>query len=196
MIRQIIFATILDTRKSELLVSFYEFANDEWKKVLSECKAYGGRNGFSKSKKEGDGKTPIGEYNIVYGFGVESVEKFKIPFISIKNQVWVDDSTSALYNTMQNENVANKWKSSETLNIPCYKYSLVVGYNIDKPIPGKGSAIFIHCLGENKYTDGCIALKESDMYKIMKKIDISYKPRVIIDTKKKIESIQRKMLLK
>lgn len=196
MVKQIIFATILDTMKSELIIDFYEFANNKWQTILKGCKAYGGINGFSEDKKEGDGKTPIGGYDILYGFGIENIEKFKIPFISIKNQVWVDDPDSSYYNTMQDENTRDKWRSAELLNIPCYKYSLVVGYNFYKPIPGKGSAIFIHCLGVNNYTEGCIALQEPDMYKIMKNIDISYNPKIIINTEREIEYIQREVLYK
>jgi len=45
-----------------------------------------------------------------------------------------------------------------------YDVVVVLGYNDDPPVPGKGSAIFLH-LARPGYTptEGCVALGEADM---------------------------------
>lgn len=45
---------------------------------------------------------------------------------------------------------------------PMYNYGMFTDYNAAGEY-GKGSAIFIHCLGPKPYTGGCVALPEEDM---------------------------------
>ncbi len=61
-----------------------------------------------------------------------------------------------------------------------YDLILVLNYNINPIIKNKGSAIFIH-IAKNKYkkTAGCIALKKSDLLKLIK--IIKKKIKVIIN---------------
>ena len=61
-----------------------------------------------------------------------------------------------------------------------YQYCLNISFNADAT-PGKGSAIFLHCLGPTKpYTGGCVAVPEYMMTLIMQRV----KPDcvVVIDT--------------
>ena len=50
---------------------------------------------------------------------------------------------------------------------PQYNYALALDYN-KKCIYLKGSAIFLHCFGNHTYTEGCIAVSEKDMKKILR----------------------------
>ena len=56
--------------------------------------------------------------------------------------------------------------------IPQYNYALVFDYNKEN-IYGKGSAIFLHCLGANPFTLGCIAVSEENMKKILTTADLN-----------------------
>lgn len=175
---------------SRAKLTFCEKKNQTYRIYLNNCNAYGGKGGFTNRKTEGDGKTPIGTYHIISGFGTEQVEKAKIPYVITDNgQVWVDDPESKYYNTMQQGEGKGKWKSAEKLNIPAYKYALVIGYNTNSPVPYGGSAIFVHCMTDNPYTEGCIAIKEKDMHCLISNIDVNKKPIIIIDS---IEKIKRK----
>ena len=51
-----------------------------------------------------------------------------------------------------------------------YDYGLFLDYNRECEL-GRGSAIFMHCLGEKNYTAGCIAVPRSLMKEIIKKIE-------------------------
>ena len=53
------------------------------------------------------------------------------------------------------------------------KYDIVVilDYNLKKPIPYKGSAIFIHLTKNYKSTSGCISLLKKDLLIILKLVN-------------------------
>jgi len=50
-----------------------------------------------------------------------------------------------------------------------YDVVVVLGYNDDPPVPGKGSAIFMHIAREGYTgTAGCIALSLPDLLEVLK----------------------------
>lgn len=187
--KQYVFVSFAHDCDSRAKLTFVEKKDKKYKVYLDNCNVYGGKCGFTDKKTEGDRKTPTGTYPIISGFGTEKIEEVKIPYIITSRHVWVDDPESEHYNTMQCGGGNGKWKSAEKLNIPAYKYALVIGYNIKPAVPYGGSAIFIHCMTDNSYTEGCIALKEKDMYCLISNIDINKNPIIIIDS---IEKIKRK----
>ena len=68
----------------------------------------------------------------------------------------------------------NKRIKHEKLKRKDHKYDLLIPikYNFKKPIPSKGSCIFIHLTKDYKPTAGCVGLKEKDfliMLKLLKK---------------------------
>ena len=52
-----------------------------------------------------------------------------------------------------------------------YDLVIVIDYNLKKPTPFKGSAIFIHLTQNYKPTTGCIALSKNDMLVLLKIIN-------------------------
>ena len=52
-----------------------------------------------------------------------------------------------------------------------YDILLVIDYNLRKPIPFKGSAIFIHLTKNFKSTAGCIALNKKDFLILLKLVN-------------------------
>ena len=130
-----------------------------------------GRGGMNVKESEGDGITPLGTWPIRRGFYREDrIEKPKscISFTPItQNMGWCDAPQDLLYNQL----VELPFKSShETLwrDDPLYDLILVLGYNDDPVISGKGSAIFMHIARQNYTpTAGCIALNQSDLLEII-----------------------------
>lgn len=188
--QQFIFVSYENKKESLAKLSFCEWEKGGWKYYVKDEAAFGGKYGFTKKKKEGDFKTPIGVFQIISGFGTAVTRGLKLPYTIIDRQVWVDDAASGYYNTMQPEDDEKKWKSAERLKIPAYKYALATDYN-KKGIPDKGSAIFIHCRTDKEYTKGCIALPEKTMLAIVEQVDIQKKPVIIIDKKSIIKKWER-----
>ena len=60
------------------------------------------------------------------------------------------------------------------------KYDLLIPikYNFKKPVPSKGSCIFLHLTKDYKPTQGCIALKKKDFMIILKLINKKTKIKI------------------
>lgn len=168
----------------------YFFPNEENKGMLNfpdyniKGSAYIGKNGLTIAKKEGDGKTPIGEFNLGVILGMHSkdeiADKIKSRYIQItKDMYWVDDFKSKHYNKLVDiSKVKKDWTSAEHLiEYPIqYEYLIEIKTN-PKNIPGKGSAIFLHCTN-NRPTAGCIAVNRKIMKKIIETIDEQTKIKI------------------
>ena len=135
-----------------------------------------GKEGVTKNKKEGDKKTPKGNFKIenLY-FRKDRKEKPStlLKCIEIKkNMGWSDDIRFPnKYNKLIK--IEKKIKH-EKLKRKDYKYDFLIPikYNFQKPVTGLGSCIFLHLTKNYKPTAGCIALKEKDfliMLKLVKK---------------------------
>ena len=135
-----------------------------------------GKKGTTINKKEGDEKTPKGTFEIenLY-FRKNRVKKplTSLKCIEIKEEMgWCDDvNFPKKYNKLIK---LNKKINHERLKRKDHKYDLLIPikYNFKRPIPGKGSCIFIHLTKDYNPTAGCVALKEKDfliMLKLLKK---------------------------
>lgn len=137
--------------------------------------AYIGKNGTTKEKEEGDLKTPIGEFELGIILGIHPVEEVNsnLNYGQItEDMYWIDDSKSKFYNQLVNiSKVEKDWNSAEHLiDYPIqYEYLVEIKTNPNN-IPGKGSAIFLHC-DNNKATAGCVATNNKIMKKIIENID-------------------------
>ena len=157
----------------------YVFSNEN-KSVLKfpKCninvEAYIGKNGLTSEKKEGDGKTPLGEFElgVVLGFYSKEIINKKNYMQINDNMYWVDDPKSKYYNKLIDiTKVQKDWNSAEHLiDYPIqYEYLIEVKTN-PQNVPGNGSAIFLHCTN-NKATQGCVAVDREVMRKIIDSID-------------------------
>ena len=59
-----------------------------------------------------------------------------------------------------------------------YNIVIVLDYNLKKPIPYKGSAIFIHITKNYKATNGCISLSEKDLLILLRLISKETKIKI------------------
>ena len=185
----IVAATGMD--KTTAKVTMHERDKDgNWIQILS-ADAYVGKYGMvlDSKRKEGCKRTPIGVYHFNKAFGIASDPGCAIPYTKVtKDLYWSGDQRKGMqYNKMVSINDYPKLdkKVSEHLidYTKPYQYCLSISFN-EKCVLGKGSAIFLHCHGANKYTAGCVSVSKSNMVTIMKRI----KPDcvVIINTKAKL----------
>lgn len=140
-----------------------------------------GKGGFSKNKKEGDKKTPVGIFSLGKVFyrkdKIKNLQTKKVKVQIRKGMVWCDDPNSKNYNKLTLSNQ----KSAETLyrKDRLYDLIIVINFNIKPVIKNKGSAIFIHIAKKNyEGTAGCIALKKKDLLELLKNISKSTKIKI------------------
>lgn len=139
-----------------------------------------GKNGVTKLKREGDGKTPTGQHQIVGMLyrpdRIPQPRKWALPIRFC--DIWSDDVRDPNYNLM---GTLPSNYSHERLFRPDHLYDLVIITNWNWPyaVKGRGSAIFIHSWRkEAKPTEGCIGLRKDNLLRIAKFID--YGSRLII----------------
>ena len=135
-----------------------------------------GKKGITKSKKEGDYKTPLGTFAVEdLFFRKDRIKKPKTLLTTKKikkDMGWCDDiNYPKKYNRLIKINSKIK---HEKLRRDDNKYDLFIpiSYNRKNPKVGLGSCIFIHLTKNFKPTAGCIALKKKDfliMLKLIKK---------------------------
>lgn len=161
-------------------------SEEPWNAVITDAAAFMGRGGMGKNA-EGDQKTPCGMFTMNTPFGRKDKE-YGFPDNYLKlddNYYWGGNSGRNTYNRLFDKRNASSedLKSSEHLieADPEYDYAIDTGYNPDC-IPGKGSAIFLHCKGPKVNTAGCIAVEESVMKKILTLYEDG-KTVIIIDLK-------------
>jgi len=142
-----------------------------------------GKNGsiLEANGREGDGKTPLGSYPIRYGFfRADRVElpKTDLAMLEIReDDGWCDAPDDVAYNRLvrlpYSASAENLYRDSHVYNVV-----LVLGHNDDPPIADLGSAIFLHIAREAyKPTEGCVAINEEDMLKLLPKL----KPGMLIE---------------
>lgn len=133
-----------------------------------------GREGMTDDKKEGDWCTPRGVFHITQVFYREDrLKDFEclLPKQTLaKDDGWDDDPQSPFYNTHVKlphaYSAEELWREDEL-----YDLILVLDYNQNPTIAGRGSAIFIHVAKEGmKYTKGCVALKKADLLALLSQI--------------------------
>ncbi|WP_081944495.1 L,D-transpeptidase family protein [Thalassospira australica] len=119
------------------------------------------------NKTEGDGKSPAGRWQlryVMYRADRRPCPRTRLPVTTISfSDGWCDDPTHPDYNCpvrLPFEASHEKLCREDDL----YNIVVVLGHNDDPPVPGKGSAIFMH-IAKPDYsgTEGCVALAEQDL---------------------------------
>ncbi len=130
-----------------------------------------GKSGIKKNKIEGDNATPKGIFSLgKFYYRPDRIKKIStnLSYKKIKkNMGWCNDPKNKKYNKEVNR---KKIIYSEKLFRKDYKYNafIVINYNSQPVIKNKGSAIFLHLTKNYKPTAGCIAMKQSDFFKLVK----------------------------
>jgi L,D-peptidoglycan transpeptidase YkuD (ErfK/YbiS/YcfS/YnhG family) len=136
-----------------------------WVSVLGTMHGHVGYAGVAPpgAKREGDGRTPGGVFGLSYGFGLDPDPGVRFGWRRVgPADVWVDDPSSALYNTWQREPADGRWRSAEQLDDRrSYALAQVVAYNTAR-VPGRGSAIFLH-VDHASPTTGCVSVPRSQL---------------------------------
>ncbi len=181
--RQVILVAGDNHQQNKAKLYAYEKYDDTWQKAFEPMDAVVGLNGLTNNKVEGDKKSPVGVFSIYRCFGRYENPGTKLSYTQFnEDEYWVDDMKSEFYNTYQKGPVEQRWDSAEDLYAigDPYKYFIVIEYNTENPIVGKGSAIFLHIWkGEDSHTAGCTAISEENLMKIIKWLDPSSQPLII-----------------
>ena len=177
-IQQIICVSFVE--KSNAIFKMYVRDKEEesgWKLIVA-TDAFVGSKGIGK-EKEGDLKTPVGEFNPTFAFGKKMNPGTTLKYIDITNDMYACDEDCKYYNQIIDARKAKHECKGEHLMdyIPQYNYALCIDFNSKNVFPN-GSNIFIHVKGNKDYTAGCIAVDEESMMKILQ--NTTKKTKIVI----------------
>lgn len=143
-----------------------------------------GRGGITHNKTEGDGATPAGSWpirSLYYRSDRIDPPETQLPTQAIQeDDGWVDQPDHPEYNKPVKlplpEGISHErlWRDDHL-----YDLVVVLGYNDNPMVPGKGSAIFMH-VARPDYdpTAGCISLSLNDLQQIIK--DLAPGDRIVV----------------
>ena len=126
--------------------------------------------------REGDSKTPLGEYRL--RFGLYRAHRLprpnsKLTFRALReNDGWCDAPDDPAYNRFirlpYDASHEKLWREDGA-----YDVILVISHNDSPPTPNLGSAVFIHIAQpDDRETLGCIALAPEDMVKLLPRLEM------------------------
>ena len=126
---------------------------------------------MSSKGREGDHKTPIGNYHMRFGlYRADRLPhpKTKLNFRALrKDDGWCDATDDPAYNRFIrlpfSASHEKLWRKDGA-----YDVIIVMSHNDSPPISGLGSAVFIHVAQpDDRQTLGCIALEPDVMIKLL-----------------------------
>lgn len=142
-----------------------------------------GSGGVQRTKREGDGATPIGSFSLRQVF--YRPDRLPQPASGLPIRAltpddgWCDDPGHSDYNRLVRLPFGAShefmWREDNL-----YDVVVVIGHNDDPPEPGLGSAIFIHrATADLAPTEGCVALARESLIDLLPSLTPDMALRVI-----------------
>ena len=208
--KQLIVVTTKNWSVPSGMLQRYEKEGSIWHKVGQKIAVKLGRNGLGWGiglhtipkdakiiKKEGDGKSPAGIFELKQAFGY-------FPFVvNYPYEVYrptdhcVDDVHSKFYNKIvDSTKIEVDYKSKEHMRFPknYYKYGIVVNHNhIDEAgaVKGAGSCIFIHI--KSVPTAGCTVMHEEKIKEIIAWLKAERHPLLVQGTEEVVDKLMKEL---
>jgi D-alanyl-D-alanine dipeptidase len=144
-------------------------------------------------KKEGDGKSPAGIFDLgtAFGYSDRPLPGLKVPYLTLTESIeCVDDVHSKYYNRIVDRSaVTADWNSSEHMRDTgeSYRWGIVVDHNgttarrsQEAPEPGGGSCIFLHIWhDQSQGTAGCTAMTQTNLETLLTWLDPKRRPLLL-----------------
>lgn len=143
----------------------------QWFRWLDVYCGYG-KNGFGEpqTRTEGNLQTPLGLYPLTMAFGTEPDPGAHLPYRQITADSYWSSARDESYNTWVESSVPVY--GERLADFPAqYHYALVIGFNLDPVVLGRGSGIFLHCKAPDRwYTAGCVSIEAPHMLQVLRTI--------------------------
>ncbi|MEV6839112.1 L,D-transpeptidase family protein [Streptomyces sp. NPDC051133] len=184
---QLITAQAPDTGSTSGTLAWWDLKDGQWVQA-GTAPARFGANGLVEgaSRKQGTDTTPTGLYDLPFGFGTKAAPTgTTVAYRAVKDDSWwCQDNDSQSYNRWV-EPLPGDCRASESEHLSAYAtqyaYALVIGFNYDRPVRGRGAGIFLHVNG-NGATAGCVSVPQDAMQRILQWAEPGKRPHVAIGT--------------
>ncbi|MCX3289368.1 L,D-transpeptidase family protein [Streptomyces sp. NEAU-H22] len=156
-----------------------------------------GANGLAAgaSRTQGTNTTPTGLYGLPYAFGIEAAPPgTAYPYRRVhQDSWWCQDNDSRSYNRWTEPRAAD-CRAAESEHLITYRaqyaHALVIGFNYERPVRGRGAGIFLHVNGRGA-TAGCVSVSEDAMRRILRWADPARRPHIAVGTRSGSTAVTR-----
>ncbi len=138
------------------------------------------------TRVQGTNTTPTGLYDLPYAFGIAAAPRgTAYPYRPVREDSWwCQDNDSRAYNRWTEPRPAD-CRAAESEHLITYTaqyaHALVVGFNYDRPVRGRGAGIFLHVNGRGA-TAGCVSVPAEAMRRILRWAEPDASPHLAIGT--------------
>jgi len=210
--RQVVVVTTRNwTTSYARLQTWQQDADGTWAQIVTPVAARVGWNGVRRAanRKQSTGTTPAGTFGLLRGFGLERPSGVDLPYRRVdKNDWWPYDPTDPkTYNVLQPQRMRHAdWRPAWAERLKSYstqyRYAVVLDYNLPSGIEWQrgervattkadtsaGGGIFLHVNGTGA-TAGCISIARDQMRSVLKWLDPSLDPVIVIGPRAVIEKM-------
>lgn len=193
---QLITAVAPRTGSTAGTVTWWDRVGGQWVKAGSAPARFGAKGLVEGTeRKQGTNTTPTGLYGLPYAFGIKAAPggtTYEYRRVH-KDSWWCQDNDSRAYNRWT-EPPARDCRAAESEHLiaygALYAHALVIGFNYERPVKGRGAGIFLHVKGRGA-TAGCVAVSEEAMRRILRWVDATRAPHIAIGTESGATAIAR-----
>lgn len=184
---QLVTAEAPSTGATSGTLSWWDRVNGAWVKAGSAPARFGA-NGLADgtTRKQGTNTTPTGLYDLPYAFGIEAApDGTRSTYRRVhQDSWWCQDNNSRSYNRWTEPRPAD-CRAAQAEHLVTYAtqyaHALVIGFNYDRPVRGRGAGIFLHVNGRAA-TAGCVSVPADAMRRILAWTDPARAPHIAIGT--------------
>ncbi|MEV7089126.1 L,D-transpeptidase family protein [Streptomyces sp. NPDC093085] len=138
------------------------------------------------TRVQGTSTTPTGVYGLRYAFGTAPApEGTRYGYRPVTEESWwCQDNGSSRYNRWVEPLPADcrPTEAERLAEYPTqYSLALVIGYNYDRPVRGRGAGIFLHVDGAGA-TAGCVSVPAEAMRAVLEWAEPARAPHIAIGT--------------
>jgi len=197
--KQIIVVTSKDWKSKTATLRRFDWERGRWGKAGEPIPVSLGKKGMAwgqglhtalsegPQKREGDNRATAGIFKIglSYGYAPSPPKEGSWPYQKVNSQwLCIDDPKSSVYNRIfpLKKDQPKDWKSAEKMKRKDHLYKWVINIEQNTPsvLKGAGSCIFFHVWRrKDSPTQGCTAMREEDILKILKWLDPKKKPHLV-----------------
>ena len=163
----------------------WERRDGEFVRVRGPIDVFVGEDGIGLASEQRS-RTPRGVFTLTEAFGLAKDPGTRMPYVRVSlSHWWVSDVKSRHYNSMRicspGARCGFRQSRSEQLgDVNAYRFAIVMDYNRDPVVPGRGSAFFLH-VSEGKPTQGCMSMPAHEMKWLLRWLDPSAAPVISVN---------------
>ncbi|RSS52547.1 L,D-transpeptidase [Streptomyces sp. WAC01280] len=185
---QLITAEAADRGATTGTVTWWDRRGGRWVKAGSAHARFGA-NGLVEGarRRQGTNTTPTGLFRLPYAFGVRvrpAGTRFRYVRVTERSW-WCQDNDSRAYNRW-GEGLPRDCRAGEAEHLVSYgtqyAHALVIGFNYDRPVRGRGAGIFLHVNGRGA-TAGCVSVPAGAMRAVLAWADPARRPHIAVGTR-------------